>query len=475
MRATLSRKIRILARCAVVLFTFAMPFAIVRAQSPLTIYQINVQQGDCTLIVGPDGTTFLIDAGDIGKGTREVVPYLQSIGMQPADGLDFMLATHRDSDHLGGLDEVIQAGYDVHNNVWDNGSDKSNTQITQFLSAAQGTQAGAVEAMPLGHVVQLGSGATATCVAVGGVVLSHGTVTGATGENDMSVAILVRFGDFEYITAGDLGGGDSDRSCTDRSTSQANVETPLAISLMPGEGVGLLTADGIEVLGVNHHGSESSTNSDYMNLLTPSVAIINTGPGQGGNFHHPRIDVVESVLMAQAECISAPPALVLQTEEGNTAGTNTSTEGFCVGDVVIETTGTGTFHVSATGSVSQGPDERSAAGIDGGKSFPLDGSGSSSAVSIHKPPGEATPSACVGCSDPCANPEKLPRPELSIPTPHPALGKQSGHHHWSAFAVEFHLHTGVKLDPQGLFLLSPIRSLHFCCSNIDFSLYSSAI
>lgn len=72
-------------------------------------------------------------------------------------------------------------------------------------------------------------------------------------------------------------------------------------------------------------------------------------------------------------------------------------------------------------------------------------------LAVHKPPGEATPSACVGCSDPCANPEELPRPELSIPTPHPALGKQSGHHHWSAFAVEFHLHTGVKLDPQDLF------------------------
>jgi len=32
----------------------------------LRIHQINVHQGDCTPIVGPDGTTFLIDAGNPG-------------------------------------------------------------------------------------------------------------------------------------------------------------------------------------------------------------------------------------------------------------------------------------------------------------------------------------------------------------------------------------------------------------------------
>ena len=348
------------------------------AQNTLTIHQINVQQGDCTLIVGPDQTTFLIDAGNRGKGTAEVVPYLQSIGILPANGLDFMLATHRDSDHLGGLDEVIQAGYDVHNNIWDNGSDKlgqPDSEIRQFLATAQGTQAGQVQAMPLGRVVQLGGGATATCVAVGGRVLGHGAVTGATSENDLSVAILIQFGDFEYITAGDLGGGDADRSCTDRSTGQADVETPLAISLMPSGGAALLTADGVEVLDVNHHGSESSTSSSYMNRLTPTVAVINTGSGQGSNFRHPRVDVVENVLMAQAACVTAAPALVLQTEEGQPAGTNTSTEGFCVGDIVIQTTGVGTFHISATGNVSQGPDERAAAGIMNGRTFPLDGAG----------------------------------------------------------------------------------------------------
>lgn len=358
-------------------FTLLFFFPSITVGQTLKIHQINVQQGDCTLIVGPDGTTLLIDAGNEGKGSSEVVPYLKSIGIMPAQGIDYMIASHRDSDHLGGLDEVIAAGYDVEKDIWDNGSKKTNKPINDFLKKAKTTTAGAAKKIPLDHVIQLGDGATARCVAVGGNVLGHGKVVESPGENDKSVAILVTYKDFEYITAGDLGGGDSDRSCTDRSTSQDNIETPLAITLMPGGEGTLLGKHGVEVLDVNHHGSESSTNIDYMNLLTPKVAVINTGSGQGSNYKHPRVDVVENVLMAQVECVTSQPAFVLQTEEGSPRGSNTSKAGFCVGDIVIETSGKNIFKITATGEVSQGPDERAAAGLINGRIFQMDGADSS--------------------------------------------------------------------------------------------------
>ncbi len=372
-----------------------LPAATALAFTPsglLEIHHINVQQGDCTLIIGPDGTRFLIDGGNAAKGNAEVVPYLQSLGITTSDELHYMLATHRDSDHLGGLDEVINAGYDVLVEVWDNGSSATGTQVSQFLTAASGTTAGPVTQMPLGTIVQLGGGATARCVASHGDVLGFGAVSGATNnENDMSVAILVQYGGFDYITAGDLGGGQwsVDNTCTGRTTGQVNVESPLAVSLMPGGGAALLTSNGVEVLDVNHHGSESSTNSEYMNLLAPRVAAINVGAGQGSTYHHPRRDVVENVLMAQASCITASAALVLQTEEGSPTGTNTSFAGYCSGDIAITTSGAGTFRVSGTGAVSQGPDERAAAGIVPFADFPLDGSSDTEApvVTVNAPNG----------------------------------------------------------------------------------------
>ncbi len=355
------------------LFIFILFTPQLALTSELQIHHINVQQGDSSLIIGPNGTTLLIDAGQPGKGNNEVVPYLQSIGMMPFNGLDYIVNTHRDDDHLGGLDEVLNAGYKVRKKIWDNGSKKKGLQITQFLNAAK--KAGrSVKKAPLGKVVQLGDGATATIVAVHGRVLGFGAISGVTDENDLSVAILVKYKDFEYLTAGDLGGGQfpADNSCTGRNTTQKNIESALAMSLMQGKRAPRLGVTGVEVIKVSHHGSESSTNYQYMNLMTPKVAVINVGAGQGAAFHHPRKDVVENVLLAQGPCITAPPALVLQTEDGPQGTPNTSFAGFAVGDVIIKTTGIGAFTVSGTGAVSQGPDERAAAGISPSASFSMD-------------------------------------------------------------------------------------------------------
>src|SRR5262245_32901347 len=75
----------------------------------LEIHYINVGWGGSVLVKGPDGTTVLMEAGNTGKGTNVVVPYLKSIGIQPANGLDYTIAGHQHCDHIGGLDEVINA------------------------------------------------------------------------------------------------------------------------------------------------------------------------------------------------------------------------------------------------------------------------------------------------------------------------------------------------------------------------------
>jgi competence protein ComEC len=352
------------AGCALVLWlTLAGGPALALTPSGLLeIHTINVQQGAATLVVGPDGTIVLLDAGGPGKGAAEVVPYLTSIGLVPADGLDVTLVSHLDADHIGGFDEVVAAGYDVREDNWYNGSPRTTATIEGYKAAAGDTTAGLPQSIPLGHTIALGGGARLTVVAVAGQILGGDSVPAADDENDLSVAVLVEYGDFDYIWAGDLGGGDDDEACTGRSTGQANVETPLALAITPGGAAPLLSGEGVDVLHVNHHGSESSTNSDWMNLLRPEVALIPVGAGQGGNFHHPRQAVVEGVLLAQAACVTAPPALVLQTAEGSPLGANTSTAGFAVGDIAITTNGS-TYRVQADGAVGQGPDERGAADL----------------------------------------------------------------------------------------------------------------
>lgn len=330
----------------------------------LEIHYINVSWGGSVLVKGPDGTTVLLEAGNTGRGTARVVPYLQSIGITPAVGLDYTIAGHQHCDHVGGLDEVINAGYNVRIKNYYNGSSTTSSCVTDWNTVAATTTAGAPVAPAVGTVIQLGNGAKITIVARNGSIIGGGTVS-VSNENDRSIAALIQYGGFDYIWASDMGGGNIDESCTGRFTSsQTDVESSVIQAISPGGAFPLISAGGIDVLNVNHHGSESSTNKNWMNLSQPAVAVISTGAGQSSGFELPRIDVVEHVLLAQATaCITVPPALVLQTEEGSPTGSQTSFAGFSVGNVKIATDGINAFTVSADGAVTVGPNEVATAGL----------------------------------------------------------------------------------------------------------------
>jgi beta-lactamase superfamily II metal-dependent hydrolase len=357
-----------LARCLVLVLLLAgLPLS---AQT-LEIHYIDVGWGGSVFIKGPTGVTVLLEGGNTGMGTQYVVPYLKSIGVQPANGLDYVIAGHQHCDHTGGLDEVLNAGYDVHVKQYYNGSSYASSCVDGWNAASAGKTAGAPVAMPVGTVIQLGNGATLTCVARNGSIIGGGSVA-VSDENDRSIALLLKYGGFDYLWASDMGGGSD--ACTGRSTSQVDVETSVINAISPGGANPLISAGGIDVLHVNHHGSESSTNPTYFSKAKPAVAIIGVGDGESTGWDLPRIDVVEHVLLAQStSCVTAPAALVLQTEEGNPGASLMSHAGYCVGNIKVTTDGVSTFTVTADGLVHQGPNELTASGLP--KTFALDDAG----------------------------------------------------------------------------------------------------
>ena len=73
-------------------------------QQSLQISYINVGQGDSALIRDSGGSDVLIDGGKPSAGPT-VVAYLRSQGV---DDIDVMVASHADSDHIGGLIDVLE-------------------------------------------------------------------------------------------------------------------------------------------------------------------------------------------------------------------------------------------------------------------------------------------------------------------------------------------------------------------------------
>ena len=329
------------------------------AAGDLEIHYINVRWGGAILVRGPDGTTVLLEAGNDGRGTDAVVPYLRGVGIAPTNGLDYLIAGHQDCDHVGGLDEVLGGGYAVWRRVYYNGSPPETDCARDWMSAAAMSGVTPVRMMP-GDEILLGDGARMICVASGGDIIGGGHVN-VTNENDRSLMFLVRYGGFDFLWGSDAGGGDDDQACTGRSTPQKTIESPVIRAISPGGARPLISAGGIDVLHVNHPGSESSTTAEYMNRARPEVAVISVGGGQSG-WGFPRKDIVHGVLLANAPCVTALPAFVLQTEEDAPPDPDAGAEGFAVGDIVISTTGS-LYTIRANGRVTEGPNEVAASGL----------------------------------------------------------------------------------------------------------------
>ena len=76
----------------------------------LRIYFVDVGQGDCTLIITPNNKKLIIDGGEGNSGKYDygknvVLPYLLDRGISK---IDYLIISHCDSDHIGGLFAVIE-------------------------------------------------------------------------------------------------------------------------------------------------------------------------------------------------------------------------------------------------------------------------------------------------------------------------------------------------------------------------------
>ncbi|MBW2263640.1 MAG: hypothetical protein JRG91_16885 [Deltaproteobacteria bacterium] len=112
------------------------------------------------------------------------------------------------------------------------------------------------------------------------VLGDHRLDTVVPSENDYSIGFVVSVGDFDMYIGGDTDGETEDSGY---GTKTHDVETNVGLEI--GE---------VDILLVNHHGSDHSTNSTFVALLDAAVAVISVG--NANTFGHARQTVIDRLL-----------------------------------------------------------------------------------------------------------------------------------------------------------------------------------
>lgn len=226
----------------------------------LAIHFIDVGQGDSTLIQTPSGKTMLIDAGENDKG-ESVVNYIKKQGIKK---LDYVIGTHPHSDHIGGLDNVINS-LDVKCVYMPKVS--HNTETFKDVLSAVRNKGLKVETAKTGVKLNLDQNIK--------LEMFSPNLSKYDNLNNYSPIMKLTYGEVSFIFTGD---------------AEAEVEKEVLTKNIN------LKAD---ILKLGHHGSSTSTTNRFLKAVSPKYAIISAG--KGNEYGHPHKETIHKLINAEIQ------------------------------------------------------------------------------------------------------------------------------------------------------------------------------
>jgi len=262
------------ARILVVLLLLAVP--VTAAPDALTLYFIDVEGGQSTLIVTPNGESLLVDTGydAPGRDPQRIIAAMRDAGITQ---IDHLLITHFHMDHLGGVPELaatvpIRRFYDHGGLV-----DRSDADVVRGFSAYEEIRSTSEHIVPqVGSKLPLrdvdaewvssDARVIATPLPGGGQrnTACPAAVPQPTDalENPRSTGFYLRFGAFRFVDLGDLTG------------------VPLHAIMCPKALLGP-----VDLLLVPHHAGDDSGHPSALAPFSPMAAVANNGPYKGNGVH----------------------------------------------------------------------------------------------------------------------------------------------------------------------------------------------
>lgn len=224
----------------------------------LEVHMIDVGQADSIYVKLPNEEHLLIDAGENADGDL-VVNYLKDQGVTT---LDYVIGTHPDADHIGGLDVVINS-FEIERVFLPNRPHTTKT-FEDVLDAIENK----------GLTFEVGeAGMALLTLSIDGKAFTLEILSPSSehiedyDNNNASIVLKMIYGKTSILFMGDA-------------------EAPVEADLLEA-GVDLRA----NILKVGHHGSKTSSTDAFLQAVQPQVALISAGVNN--KYNHPTPEVLE--------------------------------------------------------------------------------------------------------------------------------------------------------------------------------------
>ncbi len=247
--------------CSVLSFLFlsTLDNKTLLSDNKLTVFTIDVGQGDAILLKFPKGSIALIDAGNatpsFDNGERIILPLLDYLGVEK---IDYAFVSHIDSDHYGGFFSLIKSGR--IKKIFKPEIDSSLTKDIKFEKYLFENH------IPVEHYKKERMSIDGAMV----YILNNKNIleNNQLSSNDKSGLIKIVYGKTSFLFTGDI---------------ERKVEKIYA--------AGYKSFLDVDVLKAARHGSKTSSSPEFLNFVTPKLSIISAGILN--KFRHPSPDVIQ--------------------------------------------------------------------------------------------------------------------------------------------------------------------------------------
>jgi len=225
-----------------------------KVEGEFTVHFIDVGQGDSILIQNSNDEFMLIDTGESSEYNK-LTSYLENFNVTD---FKYVIFTHPHSDHMGSADKIVK-NYNIENLIMSSGTNNTKT-FERLVDEIEKKKLEIIPAVP-GEVFKFGEAE---------FLILAPELDEYKNLNNYSVVIKMTYGKTDFLFTGDM---------------EKELENEV-MKFCEKNNINLSS----DVLKVAHHGSSTSSQAEFLRLISPKVAIIMCG--KDNSYNHPNLQTV---------------------------------------------------------------------------------------------------------------------------------------------------------------------------------------